>query len=84
MIPLMFLALVFAYNSELKISEIIKLTFKICHKKWGLTFIITLFNILLICILTIGTRGLGAVFLGCFVQIPIYKIYKKTIGVEAA
>ena len=29
------------------------------------------------------TRGLGAVFLGCFVQIPIHKIYKKTIGVEA-
>ena len=42
MIPLMFLALVFAYNSELKISEIIKLTFKIGHKKWGLTFVITL------------------------------------------
>ena len=83
MIPLMFLALVFAYNSDLKISEIIKLTFKIGHKKWGLTFVITLLNILLIYI-NHRTRGLGAVFLGCFVQIPIHKIYKKTIWVEAA
>ena len=84
MIPLMFLAPVFAYNSELKISEIIKLTFKLGHKKWGLTFVTTLLNILLIYILTIATCGLGALFFGCFVQIPIYIIYKKTIGVDAA
>jgi len=83
MIPLMFLALVFAYNPELKISEIIKLTYKICHKKWDLTFIITLLNILLIYINHWYSRVRGC-DLGCFVQIPIYKIYKKTIGVEAA
>ena len=84
MIPLMFLAPVFAYNSELKISEIINLTFKLGHKKWGLTFVTTLLNVLLIYILTIATYGLGAVFFGCFIQIPIYIIYKKTIGIEAA
>ena len=84
MIPLMFLAPVFAYNSELKISDIINLTFKLGHKKWGLTFVTTLLNILLIYILTIATCGLGAVFFGCFIQIPIYIIYKKTIGIEAA
>ena len=83
MIPLMFLALVFGYNSDLKISEIIKLTFKIGHKKWGLTFVITLLYSLLY-ILTTTTCGVEAVFFSCFVQIPIYIINKKTIGVEAA
>ena len=74
MIPLMFLAPVFAYNSELKISEIINLTFKLGHKKWGLTFVTTLLNIILTYTLTIATCGLGAVFFGCFIQIPIYII----------
>ena len=35
-------------------------------------------------IYTISICGLEAVFFGCFVQIPIHIIYKKTIGLEAA
>ena len=63
MIPLMLLAPVFAYNSEQKISEIIKLTFKLGHKKWGLTFVTTLLNILLIYINHCYSRVRGYVFL---------------------
>ena len=31
---------VFAYNSDLSISEIIKVAFALGNKKWGITFLI--------------------------------------------
>ena len=81
-IPLMFAMLVYVYNTELSVSEILKIAFWLGHKKWGLTFIITLVNTLLIFLMNMLTFGLGGLFLGCFVEIPIYIIYKKTIGIS--
>ena len=62
-------------------SKILKIAFRLGHKKWGLTFIIRLLNILLIFLMNMQTFDLGGLFLGCFVQIPSYIIYKKTIGI---
>ena len=81
-IHLMFVLPVYVYNTELSVSEILKIAFRLGHKKWGLTFIITLLNTLLIFLMNMLTFGLGGLFLGCFVQIPIYIFYKKTIGIS--
>lgn len=80
-IPLMFVLPVYVYNIELSVSEILKIIHRLGHKKWSLTFIITLLNTLLIFLMNMLTFGLCSLFLGCFVQIPIYIIYKKTIGI---
>ena len=76
---LLFVLPVYVYNTELSVSEILKIAFRLGHKKWGLTFIITLLNTLLIFLMNMLTFGLGGLFLGCFVQIPIYIIYKKKL-----
>lgn len=78
-IPLMFVVPMFAYNSELSISEVLKLAFQLGHNKWGITFIITLLNGVIIYILTLLTCGLGSLFLGAFLQMPIYIIYKNIL-----
>lgn len=79
MIPLMFVAPMFAYNTELSVSEILKLSFQLGHKKWGITIVITILNGIFLYLITIFTCGLGSLFFGCILQLPIYIIYKKTL-----
>ncbi len=83
MIPLMFVTPFYVYNSELSITEVIKSSFALGHKKWGITFAITLLNIITLYILIIFTCGLGALFFSCFLQLPIYVLYKKIISFES-
>lgn len=79
MIPLLFVAPIVAYNSDqLTVTEILKLAFQLGHKKWGITFIVTVLNGILLYLITAFTCGLGSLIFGCFVQMPVYVIYKKT------
>lgn len=82
MIPLMFLTPFFVFNPELSISEILKSSFALGHKKWGITFAITILNIITLYILVLLTCGLGSMFFACFLQMPIYVLYKKIISFE--
>ena len=79
MIPLMFITPIFVYNPELSILEVLKSSFALGHKKWGITFAITLLNILTLYILIILSCGIGALFFSCFLQMPIYILCKKII-----
>lgn len=79
MIPLLFVAPIFAYNADqLTVSETLKLSFQLGHKKWGITFVVTVLNGIMLYLITVFTCGLGSLIFGCFVQMPIYVIYKKT------
>lgn len=82
MIPLMFVTPIFVYNPELLISEVLKTAFGLGHKKWGITFLISLLNIIALYVLILLTCGLGSLFFGCFLQMPIYVLYKKTISFD--
>ncbi|MGB0185856.1 MAG: hypothetical protein ACPF88_02845 [Flavobacteriaceae bacterium] len=82
MIPLMFVTPMFVYNPELSISEILKSSFSLGHKKWGITFAITILNVITLYILILLTCGLGSLFFSCFLQMPIYVLYKKIISFE--
>ena len=82
MIPLMFVTPIFVYNPELSISEVLKTAFGLGHKKWGITFLISLLNIIALYVLILLTCGLGSLFFGCFLQMPIYVLYKKIISFD--
>tara|TARA_B110000503_G_scaffold15042_1_gene20880 strand:- start:9061 stop:9837 length:777 start_codon:yes stop_codon:yes gene_type:complete len=82
MVPLMFLLPIFAYNPDLSISEIVKASFALGNKKWGITFLTLILNGILIYVITLVTFGLGVLFVSCFIYLPQYIIYKKVIGFE--
>ena len=74
---------VFAYNSHLSISEIIKVAFALGNKKWGITFLTLMLNMILFYVVSLVTCGLGALFISCFLYLPQYIIYKKVIGFDS-
>ena len=78
----MFLLPIFAYNPDLSISEIVKASFALGNKKWGITFLTLILNGILIYVITLVTFGLGVLFVSCFIYLPQYIIYKKVIGFE--
>jgi hypothetical protein len=83
MIPLMFVTPFYVFNSELSILDVLKSSFALGHKKWGITFATTFLNIISLYVLIMLTCGLGALFFSCFLQMPIYVLYKKIISFES-
>lgn len=82
MVPLSFFAVVFAFNPEWSIGDIVSSSFKLGTKKWLLTFGLLMVSYIMVMILAIVTCGLGSLFLASFMFHPIYYIYKGTVGVE--
>lgn len=83
-VPLMFLLPVYAYNPDLSISEIVKVSFTLGNKKWGITFLTLFLNAMLIYVISLVTCGLGGIVVSCFIYLPQYIIYKKVIGFEGS
>jgi len=83
-VPLMFLLPVYAYNPDLSISEIVKVSFNLGNKKWGITFLTLFLNAMLIYVISLVTCGLGGIVVSCFIYLPQYIIYKKVIGFEGS
>ena len=82
MVPLSFIGVVFAFNPEWSIGDIVGSSFRLGNKKWLLTFGLLIISYIAIMILTFITCGLGSLFLAPFMYHPIYYIYKETIGFE--
>lgn len=82
MVPLQLFAVIFTFNQDLSVSQIVKAAFKLGHKFW-----LIIFGIILISNM-VAQLGIVFCFVGIFitqlfVHIPIYTIYKKTIGFPA-
>lgn len=82
-VPLSFINLIFAFNPELSDSNIVKTSFNIGNKKWLLTF-----GLMFIAGLLAGIVGLVMCVVGIFVtasfgNLPLYFIYKNSIGFES-
>lgn len=80
-VPLMYFAVIFAFNSEKSVEEIFKASFLLGNKKWLLTF-----GSLLICVI-IGMLGLiafliGILFIISIVYLPCYVIYRDVVGFD--
>ena len=79
MVPLQLFAVIFTFNQDLSASQIIKAAFKLGHKFWLIIFGVVLISSM------IAQLGIIFCFVGVFVtqlfvHIPIYSIYKNTIG----
>lgn len=79
MVPLQLIAPIFAFNSELSVSETIKASFKLGNRFW-----LIIFGLIIISSM-IAQLGIIACFIGVivtayFVHIPMYYVYKETIG----
>ncbi len=82
MVPLSFIAPLFAFNSELSPNELVKAAFALGNKKWLLMFGLLIVISLGINIISYVTCGIGAIVLGCFQYLPVFLVYKKIIGFE--
>lgn len=80
-VPINMMVVVFAFNPELSVSDIVKLSFKIGNKYWFLIFGLTFVGGM---IANIGmfACGIGILFTASFARIPLYFVYKDAVGFE--
>lgn len=79
MVPLQLLVVIFAFNDQLSVSDIISLSFKLGNKFWLLLFGLIIVSGL-IAQIGIFLCFIGLFFTAYFTHIPIYYFYKETIG----
>lgn len=81
-VPLNYMIVIYAFNPDLSISEIIKLSFDLGNKKWLITF-----GIVIVASLLAGIVGMLMCLVGIYVTasfsyLPPYLIYKDVVGFE--
>lgn len=81
-IPISFFTIVFAFNSEMSIGDIVRVSFNLGTKKWLISFGLFIVAYFIVIILTLLTCGIGSLFLSPFVYLPLYFVYKQVIGFE--
>lgn len=81
-VPLSYITTVFAFNPELSASEIIKASFSLGNKKWLLSFGLIVITAMLSQLVGLLLCGIGIFVTASFVLLPVYLIYKKTVGFD--
>lgn len=81
MVPLQLVVVFYAFNRELSVSEILKACFKLGNKYWIIIFGLVIISSM---IAQIGVLlcVVGVFFTAYFVHVPMYYVYKDTIGFE--
>ena len=79
-VPLSYFAIIFAFNPDFSVGDIVKASFKLGNKKWLISFGLFVVSYIVIVILTFVTCGIGSLFLSPFMYHPLYLIYKKVVG----
>jgi len=79
-IPISFFTIVYAFNPEMSIGDIVKISFSLGTKKWLISFGLFVVTYFLVIALTILTCGIGALFLSPFIYLPLYFVYKQVVG----
>lgn len=82
MVPLSFIGIMFSFNPEWTVGEIVGSSFRLGNKKWLLTFGLLVVSYIMVMLLTLVTCGIGSLFITAFMYHPIYFIYKETIGFD--
>ena len=81
MVPLQLVVVIFAFNPDLSVSEIIKASFKLGHKYWFVIFGLMFISGFL-AQLGMFLCFVGIFFTFSFIYIPLYYVYKDSIGFE--
>ncbi len=82
MIPLTYFSIIYAFNSELSVGEIVKASFKLGTKKWLLSFGLMFVASILSQMVGLLLCGVGLLFTATFVYHPFYLVYKKVVGFD--
>ena len=82
MVPMQLLVVIFAFNPDISVSELIKISFKLGNKIWLMAFLLMLVTSFVTQTVGMMTCGVGLLFVASFAYMPIYYMYKDTIGFE--
>lgn len=81
MVPLQLITPIFVFNSDLSVSDLIKASFKFGNKYWLIIFGIIMVSSV-IAQLGIILCFVGVIITAYFVHIPMYLMYKESIGFD--
>lgn len=81
MVPLQIMFVIFAFNPQLSVSEIVKAGFKLGNRFWLIAFGLIIVSSL-IAQAGIILCGIGLLATAFFTHIPMYYFYKETIGFD--
>lgn len=81
-VPLQLFLPMVVFNEELKVSEIIKLSFKLGNKFWLMIFGLMIVSGLLASITGLLLCGIGTIVTSFYQNIVVYYIYKDSIGFD--
>ena len=82
LVPLNLLFVVYAFNPDLSVRNLINISFELGAKKWFITFGLVIVASLLAQIVGVLLCGIGIFVTSSFVIIPLYFVYKDVIGFE--
>ncbi len=81
-VPLMFFSIVFGFNPEMSVGDMVSSSFKLGNKKWLIGFGLIMVSSLLASAVGFLLCGIGSLFTAAFVYHPVYFIYKEVIGFD--
>jgi hypothetical protein len=81
-VPIALINVVFAFNPEMKASDIVKASFNLGNKKWLITFGLMIIAGLLAEIVGFMLCFIGIFATASFAYLPAYFIYKESVGFE--
>lgn len=81
-VPLSYFALIFAFNPEFSVGEIVTASFKLGNKKWLISFGLIILASILSQIVGFLLCFIGVLFTAAFVYHPTYLIYKHVVGFD--
>lgn len=81
-VPIAIINVIYAFNPDISASDIVKAGFKLGNKKWLITFGLTFVAGFLASIVGMIMCFVGVLVTASFAYIPVYFIYKKTIGFD--
>ncbi|MBU2939872.1 hypothetical protein KO494_10010 [Lacinutrix sp. C3R15] len=82
-VPITLMNVIFAFNPEQSVSEIIKSGFVLGNKKWLITFGLIIISSILASIVGMIMCFVGVFITASFAYIPAYYIYKESVGFNA-
>lgn len=82
MVPLQLLGVIFAFNPDLSASDLIKASFKLGNKIWGVSIGLIIVASMLSQLVGMMLCFVGIFVTASFIYMPIYFIYKDALGFE--
>ncbi|WP_103866111.1 hypothetical protein [Aquimarina sp. I32.4] len=79
-VPIQLMVVLYAFNPDMGVSDLVKASFKLGNRTWLISFGLIFISILLVQVLGYVSCGLGSFFISSFTYIPVYYIYKDSLG----